>query len=302
MDGQKICSRCGSAGESSAIFCTACGQNLTQPPVAAYQPYSPGNPMPPQQYPPAQMPYGQIPHEQTQKTSKSVPALAIVGIVALVLVFLGFGAFLVVSSLSVFDSMVANDFRPLENVSVREELSDVILYDQDIIAQLSPEFMNADVDIEGSSRIAESPSVERDGSTSTFHDPFFNLTLVVPEDTFRDDVVDDGWGYYFWMGDSETYNFLVDIYRMGEAGDSLWRSSQAEAVSMAASTWEGDNNTLIESGVLTISGEEYVYVRYQPSRRDTHHVDIVRSIDGIIIHISYSLYDTSIETMSLFEH
>jgi len=169
----------------------------------------------------------------------------------------------------------------------------------EVIAQISSEFFDADVDIADPGREAVSPTVYRGDTESVFTDEFFNISITVPHDTSQQNIHERS-DSYSWGGFSRTEDYSVHVRRTGSPGATSWWGSTQEEIKMMA-TWS--DSTIVESGVLTINGEEYVYIRhYANDWPDSHHLEIGRSINGVLLTIEFHIFeDTSRSTTSFLE-
>jgi len=192
--------------------------------------------------------------------------------------------------------------------SDRSEIIAEFLYDADdidfspdpaAIAQINSEFFDADVDIVDSSRETVSPAVYRNENESIFIDDFFNIAIVVPDDIFQEDLRELSVSYA-WHGFSESDDHSVSISRLEGFGGLRLRSSQDEVKRTAVASWR--NSTIVESGVITISGEEYIFVRYYGADQpDVHFLKIGRSLNGVQFTAHWFIFDPSRSTESFFE-
>jgi len=297
-------------------------QPIAAPPEVHQTPQQPVQPVvnPAQGYQSPQQPVGmpdatyqsfQQPQQQYQQTAsfthapppkKGISPWGIAGIAAGILLFL--------LACAVVCGIVFLNATSDENIfgSDRIETFDEFLLDTDafssspdpeVMAQISSEFFDADVDIADPGREAVSPTVYRGDTESVFTDEFFNISITVPHDTSQQNIHERS-DSYSWGGFSRTGDYSVHVRRTGSPGATSWWGSTQEEIKMMA-TWS--DSTIVESGVLTINGEEYVYIRhYSNDWPDTHQLEIGRSINGVLLTIEFHIFgDTSRSTASFLE-
>jgi len=263
-------------------------QNFQQPVPATYQ-------QQPQQQPAGFAPY--VPQEK-----KGIPTWGIVAICAAV--FFVLTTCTVVTGFIFFRSFA--DTSSVTSITIDDDRDDFDIdsFDAspnpDVVAQISQEFFDAEVDIQDPDREEVPPTVYRGTDESVFTDDFFNISITVPNDETQQNIHEIGDSYY-WSGFSWNNDFSVDVRRMESSGSRpWWGSAQEEVKRHAVSTWR--ESTIVDSGVLTINGEDYVFVRhYSAEWPDSHSIDLGRSINGILFTISIHTFDLSRTTESFFE-
>jgi len=187
-----------------------------------------------------------------------------------------------------------------EMLAAMSDLSNAEHFDQGTIAQLSQEFLDANVDIVDPDAIIVPPTLVRENGTSIYTDDFFGISIEVPYDRFDQEI------YilrtcHSWVGANDRENSRVFIQRTAEiAGDP---NSQIAALDLTASPSmieEGFSSTILESGVVTFSGAEYVYIRhYENLFDDVHIIRLARSINGTLKIIQWSSFDIERSTLSI---
>lgn len=172
---------------------------------------------------------------------------------------------------------------------------------QSTIVQINQDFFRADVHIEDPDRGEPSPVVTRDGTTSIFTDDFFNISIVVPGVERPNELLvsdyADSWSLYSWFGYSISEHYHVSVLSSKSSGSSSVQEMIAGRVAI-----DGLHRIILESGVLVINGEEYVYVRYHEAGNPNRHLlEIGRKINNAQFTAQWTIRDTSISTESLFE-